>query len=160
MEVFSSVIALVVIFIPLCCHNAFIAVSIVVVIIYVNVNIVVRYSNLWFLKFVMITMITMIGLQVHMSRKHAMIEQLDGNISLPHDVGMPLEDQFNEDTVRQWSYFTLVLFSNGVCLYTASQTYSVEEMEHYIQTGYIKDAFPFIEAIYFFSLIIDTIFNV
>ena len=67
----------------------------------------------------MITMITMIGLQVHMSRKHAMIEQLDGNISLPHDVGMPLEDQFNEDTVRQWSYFTLVLFSNGVCLYTA-----------------------------------------
>ena len=35
------------------------------------------------------------GLRIHMSRKHATIEQVDGNTSLP------LEDQqFDEDTVR------------------------------------------------------------
>ena len=53
MIVFSSVIALVVIFVALCCHNAFIAVSIIVVIIHINVNIIVRYSYLGFLKLVM-----------------------------------------------------------------------------------------------------------
>ena len=33
------------------------------------------------------------GLQVHMSRKHATIEQLDGNISLPYDVGEKVDEE-------------------------------------------------------------------
>ena len=44
------------------------------------------------------------GLQVHMGRKHARIEQLDGNSTIP------IEDQFDE------------------------------EMENYLQSGYIRDS--------------------
>ena len=33
------------------------------------------------------------GLQVHMSRKHATIEQLDGNTSLPYDVGDKVDEE-------------------------------------------------------------------
>ena len=45
------------------------------------------------------------GLQVHMGRKHARIEQLDGNTT------MPIEDRFDD------------------------------EMEHYLQTGYMRDPY-------------------
>ena len=56
------------------------------------------------------------GLQVHMSRKHATIEQLDGNTSLPYDE--------NEKVIVLRPEFTEIVD---------------EEIEHFLQYGFIRD---------------------